>query len=85
MFFSSLFSEKVDLFSYLILFVACAFESRWKQLSRKLPRKGKGNEVPKLEETKSVLLLKHRYTALDQVKNSIDCSHLKIDWHSNLY
>nr|GMD67534.1 structure-specific endonuclease subunit SLX1 homolog [Ipomoea batatas] len=64
---------------------ACAFETRWKQVSRKLPRKGKGNEAQKLEETKSVLLLKHRYTALDQVKDSIDCSHLKIVWHSNPY
>lgn len=64
---------------------ACTFESRWKQLSKKLSRKGKSNELQKLEETKSVFLLKHRYAALDQVKSAIDCSHLIIDWHSNFY
>ncbi|XP_019186091.1 PREDICTED: structure-specific endonuclease subunit slx1 isoform X2 [Ipomoea nil] len=52
---------------------ACAFETRWKQLSRKLPCKGKGNEEQKLEETKSVLLLKHRYAALDQ-ENTCRCA-----------
>ncbi|RAL53857.1 unnamed protein product [Cuscuta campestris] len=64
---------------------ACTFESRWKQLSKKLARKGKSNGLQKLEETKSVVLLKHRYAALDQVKNTIDCSRLIIDWHSNFY
>ncbi|PSS09960.1 Structure-specific endonuclease subunit slx1 like [Actinidia chinensis var. chinensis] len=62
---------------------ACEFESKWKNFSRKQPRKRKCDETRKLLETRSLLLLQHRQAALNRVKSSIDFSHLEIDWHLN--
>ncbi|VFQ61450.1 unnamed protein product [Cuscuta campestris] len=64
---------------------ACTFESRWKQLSKKLPRKGKSNGLQKLEETKSVVLLKHRYAALDQNCSLVISSRHKQDALTSVY
>ncbi|XP_009602384.1 uncharacterized protein LOC107774523 [Nicotiana tabacum] len=64
---------------------ACAFESKWKQVSRKLPRKRKTTEEQKPEDNGSFALLQHRHAALDCVQClMIDCSHLNIDWRSDL-
>ncbi|KAL2461197.1 Excinuclease ABC [Abeliophyllum distichum] len=63
---------------------ACEFESKWKSVSRKLPRKRKGSEVEKEADSSSKLLLQHRNAALTRVKDLIDCSHLEINWHMNL-
>ncbi|KAI3448845.1 hypothetical protein Pfo_005510 [Paulownia fortunei] len=58
---------------------AYEFESKWKSISRKLPRKRSSkNQEP--ADNSQVLLLQHRYTAINQVKDLIDCSHLEIDW-----
>ncbi|KAI8024438.1 Structure-specific endonuclease subunit slx1 [Camellia lanceoleosa] len=54
---------------------ACEFESKWKSFSRKLPRKRKNDDTGK-----HLLLLQHRQVALNRVKDSINCSHLEIDW-----
>ncbi|OIT29791.1 PREDICTED: uncharacterized protein LOC109210883 [Nicotiana attenuata] len=63
---------------------ACAFESKWKQVSRKLPRKMKTTEEQKPEDNGSSVLLQHRHAALDRVQCLIDCRHLKFDWKSNI-
>ncbi|XP_060217431.1 uncharacterized protein LOC132644818 isoform X1 [Lycium barbarum] len=62
---------------------ACAFESKWKQVSRKLPRKRKITEEQRPEDNGSFALLQHRHAALDRVRSLIDCTNLNIDWHSN--
>ncbi|XP_004229678.1 structure-specific endonuclease subunit slx1 [Solanum lycopersicum] len=63
---------------------ACAFESKWKQISRKLPRKRKSStEEQEPEDNGSLALLQHRHAALDRVQSLIDCSDLNIDWRSN--
>ncbi|XP_015068501.1 structure-specific endonuclease subunit slx1 [Solanum pennellii] len=63
---------------------ACAFESKWKQISRKLPRKRKGTtEEQEPEDNGALALLQHRHAALDRVQSLIDCSDLNIDWRSN--
>ncbi|KAJ9565635.1 hypothetical protein OSB04_001601 [Centaurea solstitialis] len=54
---------------------ACQFEFRWKNVSRKMPRKKKTEE-----EEGGVHLLKHRNAALIKVKDSSDCGHLEFDW-----
>ncbi|PKI62972.1 hypothetical protein CRG98_016611 [Punica granatum] len=59
---------------------ACSFETKWKSLSKKLPRKRATDDAAKPEDARSLLLLRHREAALDQVKGEIDCSHLEIDW-----
>ncbi|PHU14073.1 hypothetical protein BC332_15278 [Capsicum chinense] len=65
---------------------ACAFESKWKQISRKLPRKRKStSEEQKPEDNGSFALLQHRHAALDRVQTLIDCSDLNIDWRSNFF
>ncbi|BBG96447.1 Excinuclease ABC, C subunit [Prunus dulcis] len=59
---------------------ACEFESKWKSLSRSLPRKRKNDN--KVEQVKdlSLPLLQHRQAALNRVKGLLDCTHLEIDW-----
>ncbi|KAL3814780.1 hypothetical protein ACJIZ3_016048 [Penstemon smallii] len=90
-------SDMKRLFIYLccyllVLFLLCGcacvcvayeFESKWKIISRKLPRKrNKDNEVQEdNSQQQQLLLLQHRYAALNKVEESIDCCHLKIDWH----
>ncbi|KAI8545896.1 hypothetical protein RHMOL_Rhmol07G0072600 [Rhododendron molle] len=59
---------------------ACAFESKWKIFSRKLPRKKKIDETEKQLDNGSLLLLQHRQAALNRVKSSINCNHLEILW-----
>ncbi|GER48619.1 structure-specific endonuclease subunit slx1 [Striga asiatica] len=61
---------------------AYAFESKWKSISRKLPRK-QSSKNQKLAESSRCLLLKHRYAALNKVVDLIDCDCLKINWHLN--
>ncbi|KAM7264298.1 hypothetical protein ACFE04_001981 [Oxalis oulophora] len=58
---------------------ACVFESKWKSVSRKLPRKKKNGDV----DEGPLLLLQHREKALDKVKGLLDCSCLEIDWKLN--
>ncbi|KAL6288609.1 hypothetical protein ACE6H2_006119 [Prunus campanulata] len=59
---------------------ACEFESKWKSLSRSLPRKRKNDK--KVEQVKdlSLPLLQHRQAALNRVKGLLDCTRLEIDW-----
>ncbi|KAJ8573612.1 hypothetical protein K7X08_010123 [Anisodus acutangulus] len=66
---------------------ACAFESKWKHISRKLPRKRKTTEEQeqKPEDNGSSALLQHKHAALDRVQSLIDCSDLNIDWRSNFF
>ncbi|ESQ44729.1 hypothetical protein EUTSA_v10003279mg [Eutrema salsugineum] len=54
---------------------ASSFESKWKILSRKLPRRKKDEEI-----NQSDALLQHRKRALDKVQDSLKCSHLETDW-----
>lgn len=62
---------------------ACAFESKWKILSRSLPRKRKDdNKVDQVNDL-SLPLLQHRQAALNRVKGIFDCTHLEIDWKLN--
>ncbi|CAA3018051.1 Hypothetical predicted protein [Olea europaea subsp. europaea] len=64
---------------------AYEFESKWKSVSRKLPRKRKVSKVEKeAADNGPMLLLQHRHAALNRVKDLIDCSHLEINWHLNL-
>ncbi|XP_052171034.1 structure-specific endonuclease subunit slx1 isoform X1 [Diospyros lotus] len=56
---------------------ACEFESRWKNISRKLPRKHEPGQSQKL------VLLQHREAALSRLKGAIGCTHLNIDWKLN--
>ncbi|KAE8666964.1 putative disease resistance protein RGA4-like [Hibiscus syriacus] len=55
---------------------ASEFESKWKMMSRKLPRKRKNKEA----DDCSLTLLQHRETALNKVSGSLDCSLLEIEW-----
>lgn len=66
---------------YLLFFsiVACVFESKWKALSRKVPRKRQNKQI----DEASLALLQHRQEALNRVKGSLDCNHLQINWHLN--
>ncbi|GMY22571.1 structure-specific endonuclease subunit slx1 [Fagus crenata] len=64
---------------------ACEFESKWKNLSRKLPRKKEIEDMPKHLDETSLLLLQKRQAALDRVKGLFDCHHLEIDWQLNPY
>ncbi|KAF7137281.1 hypothetical protein RHSIM_Rhsim07G0060200 [Rhododendron simsii] len=59
---------------------ACVFESKWKILSRKLPRKKKIDETEKQLDNGSLLLLQRRQEALNGVQSSINCNHLEICW-----
>ncbi|CAO2143245.1 unnamed protein product, partial [Urochloa humidicola] len=54
---------------------ACEFESKWKNISRKMARK---RTEPSVES-----VLQHRRAALSRVETFMDCSHLKIKWHSS--
>lgn len=63
---------------------ACAFESKWKICSRKLPRKENLQRQDQHIESDPLPLLRHRHTALDRVKGLIDCSHLEIVWKHDL-
>ncbi|VVB01973.1 unnamed protein product [Arabis nemorensis] len=54
---------------------ASSFEAKWKMFSRKLPRRKKNEEM-----NQSDALLQHRKRALDKVQDSVECSHLEIDW-----
>lgn len=61
---------------------ACKFESKWKILSRKLPRKTRIEfENAEDQEEKGIhCLLQHRYRAMEKLKHSIDYPRLEIDW-----
>lgn len=64
------------------MFAAYEFESKWKSMSKKLPRKRRCKNQEQTEDSQShILLLDHRYAALNQVEDLIDCNHLEIDWH----
>ncbi|XP_050386914.1 structure-specific endonuclease subunit slx1 [Argentina anserina] len=62
---------------------ACAIESKWKTLSRSLPRKKKDDNKAEQVNDSSLPLLRHRQAALYKVKNIFDCTHLEIDWKLN--
>ncbi|KAK7848391.1 structure-specific endonuclease subunit slx1, partial [Quercus suber] len=62
---------------------ACEFESKWKNVSKKLPRKKENDDMPKHLDETSLLLLQKRQEALDRVKGLLDCGHLEIDWQLN--
>ncbi|XP_047978035.1 structure-specific endonuclease subunit SLX1 isoform X2 [Salvia hispanica] len=59
---------------------AYQFEAKWKSISKKLPRKRSGKNQEQAENSQH-LLLQHRYAALNQVKDFINCSELEISWH----
>ncbi|XP_043690566.1 structure-specific endonuclease subunit slx1 [Telopea speciosissima] len=59
---------------------ACEFESKWKSISRKLPRKKKAEDMSKQVDNGSRALLQHRQAALTKVKGLCNCSHIEIDW-----
>ncbi|RLN30410.1 structure-specific endonuclease subunit slx1-like [Panicum miliaceum] len=54
---------------------ACEFESKWKNISRKMARK---RTEPGVES-----VLQHRQAALSRVETCMDCSHLQIKWNSS--
>ncbi|XP_058734792.1 structure-specific endonuclease subunit slx1 [Vicia villosa] len=60
---------------------ACVFESKWKALTRRLPRKNQNGEPSKQSKDPSRPLLQHRQAALNRVKTSLDCTNLEINWH----
>ncbi|KAJ4836657.1 hypothetical protein Tsubulata_041988 [Turnera subulata] len=64
---------------------ASQFESKWKSVSRKLPRKKKAEDSMKHTSDCSLPLLQHRQMALDKVKGSFDFSRLEIDWPLNSF
>lgn len=70
----------VSLFSCHASIVACEFESKWKSLSIKMPRKGKSDNTMKQSVDTAHALLQHRQAALNRVKGSFSCNHLEIDW-----
>ncbi|KAK6120828.1 hypothetical protein DH2020_045433 [Rehmannia glutinosa] len=59
---------------------AYQFESKWKSISRKLPLK-RSSKNQEQADSSQLFLLQHRYAALNQVKDLIDCSRLEINWH----
>ncbi|CAJ1934191.1 unnamed protein product [Sphenostylis stenocarpa] len=60
---------------------ASIFESKWKAISRRAPRKSENDRLSKQSEDPSLPLLRHRQAALKKVKASLDCTHLEIIWH----
>ncbi|KAL2329311.1 hypothetical protein Fmac_022738 [Flemingia macrophylla] len=60
---------------------ACVFESKWKAISRRAPRKNQNDNLSKQSEDPSLPLLQHRQAALNRVKGSLDCAHLETIWH----
>ncbi|XP_004303087.1 PREDICTED: structure-specific endonuclease subunit slx1 [Fragaria vesca subsp. vesca] len=61
----------------------CSFESKWKTLSRSLPRKRKDDSEAEQANNLSLPLLQHRQAALNRVKGIFDCTDLEIDWKLN--
>lgn len=68
---------------FFLFCVACAFESKWKTLSRSLPRKRKDDSEAEQANNLSLPLLQHRQAALNRVKGIFDCTDLEIDWKLN--
>ncbi|GMH30629.1 hypothetical protein Nepgr_032472 [Nepenthes gracilis] len=62
---------------------SCKFESKWKTVSRKLPRKRKLDDSAKQDGDGLLLLLQHRQAALERAKLSCNFDHLQIDWQLN--
>ncbi|CAM8910490.1 unnamed protein product [Rhodiola kirilowii] len=62
---------------------ACEFESKWKGLSKRLPRHRKNHTTDMEVNDDSFLLLQHREAALNRVQASLEFSHLNIDWKLN--
>lgn len=58
---------------------ACVVESKWKSISKKMPRKRKKTEEGKVADG-PLALLQHRQAALNRLKCLIDCTYLEIDW-----
>ncbi|KAH9624307.1 hypothetical protein KSS87_010685 [Heliosperma pusillum] len=61
-------------------FVACQFESQWKNTSRKMPRRRTVLGVQEEKDKGLHLLLRHRYAAMDRLKDSFDFDNLQLDW-----
>ncbi|KMT18761.1 hypothetical protein BVRB_2g028820 isoform A [Beta vulgaris subsp. vulgaris] len=58
---------------------ACEFESKWKNISRKLPRKQKSVDKKGLDDN-GRLLLQHRHAAMEKLMHSYDSGHIEIEW-----
>ncbi|KAK7356348.1 hypothetical protein VNO80_15618 [Phaseolus coccineus] len=56
---------------------ASIFESKWKAISRRAPRKNKNDHLSKQSEDPSSPLLQHRQAASKKVKGSLDCTHFE--------
>jgi len=65
----------------LYIIVASIFESKWKAISRRAPRKNKNDHHSQQSEDPSSPLLQHRQAALKKVKDSLHCTHLEFIWH----
>ncbi|XP_027909843.1 structure-specific endonuclease subunit slx1 isoform X1 [Vigna unguiculata] len=59
---------------------ASIFESKWKAISKRAPRKNKNEHLSEESEDPSLPLLRHRQAALKKVKGSLDCTHLEFIW-----
>ncbi|XP_074276167.1 structure-specific endonuclease subunit SLX1 [Silene latifolia] len=57
--------------------LACQFESKWKNTSRKMPRK---RTVEEEKDKVQHLLVRHRYAAMEKLKDSFDFDNLQVDW-----
>lgn len=62
------------------LYAACEFESKWKEVSRKMSHKRKDDDMGKQADDQTLRLLKHRQRALEKVKFLMDCSQFEFDW-----
>ncbi|XP_010558908.1 PREDICTED: structure-specific endonuclease subunit slx1-like [Tarenaya hassleriana] len=58
---------------------ASSFESNWKSISRKLPRKQKNRDTLEQSDDGSHALLQHRKTALDKAMEALQWQHLVSD------
>lgn len=64
---------------------ACHFEWKWKHFSRNLSRKSnKSANINCQTGYFASPLVQHRQAALEKVKDSIDCHHLKVQWQEQL-
>ncbi|XP_038903984.1 structure-specific endonuclease subunit slx1 isoform X1 [Benincasa hispida] len=59
---------------------ACEFESKWKEVSRKISYKKKEDDMGKQVDDQTLRLLKHRQRALGKVKCLFDCSQFEFNW-----
>ncbi|XP_022152567.1 structure-specific endonuclease subunit SLX1 [Momordica charantia] len=58
---------------------ACEFESKWKEVSRKIAHKRKKDDEEEQADEQKLRLLKNRQRALEKVKFMFDCSRFEFD------